>query len=152
MPKQKDPFKISNLFKDFKAKPKEEEFYNYDSGKKEEPIHIEEMKHEEVPEVEETKKQTLSINKPTNEMTYKDKNKNILERHTMTPVSEIKLNNQLLTKLVYLGWAVFIYVVFMTGYIIYNNVANNLIATIWGQDENNKYNLQKKRSNIEFNR
>lgn len=118
-------------------------FEDYDfNKKKDKPIKIKTMKHEDVPEVS---KQIADINKPilkekplqdiiqkTKDMLYKDEQGKVYERQTMTPVSDIRLNNQLLTKLVYLGWAAFIFIVIMTIYIIYNNVVNNIISTIWG--------------------
>lgn len=113
MPKQKDPYNITKLFKDYEGKPEEEDFYSYDFGNKEEP-EIKEVKHEDVPKVEKPKK-----NKQT--LSYKDEKGKVLERHTMTPVSDIK-------RLTQLGWAFLIYIVIMTIYIIYNNVVNNLVA------------------------
>ncbi len=45
------------------------------------------------------------------------------------PLSDVQQYNKILNKLVVLGWLAFIYLVFMTGYVIYNNVLNNIVAS-----------------------
>ena len=44
------------------------------------------------------------------------------------PLSDIQRNNQLLNKLIYLGWAALVYIIFMTLYIMYYNVIGNIIT------------------------
>lgn len=117
---RKDLDELEGLFHDYKKefKPKEDE-----------PVKID---IEKPKENKQKKDKPNNNSKPKEDMTYLEKNGTTLKRQTMTPVSDIKLNNQLLSKLVYLGWAFLIYIIIMTVYIIYNNVANNIIATIWG--------------------
>jgi len=46
------------------------------------------------------------------------------------PLTDVQEYNIRLKNITRLGWSIFGYVVFMTGYIIYNNVVNNMLADI----------------------
>ena len=120
---------LEGLFMDLKKKVKSEEVIP-------EPATIPLVKEEPIEEeshiVTDEPIEEFNEVQPKKEMTYKDDNETVLKRNTMTPVSEIKLNNQLLTKLVYLGWAVLVYIMAMTAYIIYTDSFNNTIRAFTG--------------------
>ena len=66
---------------------------------------------------------------------YFDEDKKRVERSTMTPVSDLAINNKLLSKLVNILWifaglfaaliSIFLWLIF---YVIKNNVLNNIVA------------------------
>lgn len=60
-----------------------------------------------------------------NNLTYTDENGNKLFGYSQTSLDN---NTKWIKRLVILGYVGFVYLLFMTGYIIWNNVLNNVVA------------------------